>query len=181
MAWKPYTHNGQVFDLSHLDDFEHTYIQAATAKDTEKRYTVLVRFTDHPFTDSSNEDAMPIYSRTQSREGIKNRYFNFKRWMYSKHLPELIHGFAEGNKKFFVLHDGAYFRLELLNEQNQTIEYDIFFDLIKEKKRLVLVIKSAYERDPNSNERPKLDHTNNFGFFTLLNTTMQGKRIHRKY
>jgi hypothetical protein len=181
MSWQPYTHNGLVFDLSHLDDFEHTYIQAATTKNAEKRYKVFVTFTDHPFTDSSNEDGVSIYSRTHSREGIKNRYFNFKRWMYSRQLPALIREFATGNKHFYVLQDGAYFRLELLNDQNHMIEYDIFFDLYKEKKRLVLIIKSAYERAPNSNERPKLDRTNNFSFFTLLNATSQGKRIHRKY
>jgi radical SAM superfamily enzyme YgiQ (UPF0313 family) len=181
VKWTPYQHNGQIFDLSHLDDFEYIFVQAATNGNPARQYVVLVTFTDHPFTDSSNEDAMPIYRKTQSREGVKHRYFNHKRWWLSKWLPELIKAFGDVNKKFYVLADGAYFRLEFFNEANQKIEYDIFFDLVKEKQRLVMVVKSAYERDPNSNERPQMDRNNNFGFFKLLHATSQGKRIHRRY
>lgn len=179
--WTPYKHNGQVFALSHLDDFEHIYVQAASRGNPEKQYLVLVTFTDHAFTDSSNEDGVPIYSRTQTREGTKQRYFNQNRWGLSKRLPELIRAFSNAGKKFYVLSDGAYFRLELLNDANQVVEYDIFFDLVKEKQHLVMVVKSAYERDPNSNERPQMNRNNNFGFFNLLHATRQGKRIHRRY
>ena len=179
--WTPYIHKSQVFDLSHLDDFEHTFVQAATATASAKHFLVSVTFTDHTFTDSSNEDNLPIYSKTHSREGIKNRYFNHKRWELSKLLPDLIRAFGESNKRFYVLPDGAYFRLELLDRQNQKIEYDIFFDVVKVKRQTIMVVKSAYERDPNSNERPKLDRTNHFGFFKLHHATNQGKRIHKRY
>jgi hypothetical protein len=141
-----------------------------------------VTFTDHAFTDEANEDGRAAhYSITKSKEGMKKRYFNYRRWILSLRLRELIAGFGDPRNWFYVLRDGDYFRLEMLDEQNNKIEYDIFFDLVPRTKPLSMVIKSAYERLPNSTQSPEMNSRNRFRFFTLLHSARIGKRIHAKY
>jgi hypothetical protein len=177
MPWQPYTHNGLVFDLSHLDDFEHTFIQAATSKDTEKTYRVLISFTNHCFTDSMNEDNGEIFQR----DGRHARYFNLKRWRYSKFLPDLIRELQ--NLPVYVVNDNSYFSFKVIDDQGQELEYEIYFDVFFDKttKRILMMIKSAYTRDSESSQRPLTNNNNRVRLFVLLNAAQQGKRVHRKY
>ena len=177
MIWKPYTHHGQVFDLSHLYDFEHTYIQAATAKDSQKQFRVFISFTNHCFTDSYNQDGhLEPY-----QSGNSPRYFNAKRWQYSIQLPDMLKGLTRAS--VYVVHDNSYFSFKTIDDAGELIEYEVYFDVFFDKvtKQILLLVKSAYARDSESSQRPITNNANRVGFFTLLAAAKLGKRIHRRY
>jgi hypothetical protein len=174
--WKPYTHHGQVFDLSHLDDFEHTYLEP-TKDNRQNPYLVKISFSNHCFTDSSNDDQGLVYAGTDSSQ----RYFNTQRWQYSQLLPKLVTELHQG--WVYVVNDNSYFTYRTFDEYNRMLEYDIFFDVFFDKaiRQIVLLVKSAYPRDSLESQHPRIDNRNKVRLFKLLSAAKTGKRVHRQY
>ncbi|WP_135230800.1 hypothetical protein [Deinococcus fonticola] len=41
-TWQAFLYQGTVYDLSHLDSFDHVFVQAATAEKPERQYKVRI-------------------------------------------------------------------------------------------------------------------------------------------
>ena len=179
MIWKPYTHDGQVFDLSHLDSFEHRFVQAAENEKPERQYRTWIRFSDHCFTESTKSSDDPTLRYGAIKEG---RSFDVLRWELSKYLPDIIRSLMERT----ISHTGHnnYVTIEILTNQalsaiypSERIEYEIYFDVSRDlgDKRLHIVVTSAFPRDMNRlADRPKFSKIR---LSTILHNVQQNKKI----
>ena len=78
IAWKPFTHEGTSYDLSHLHPFVHTFEQAEQVGKPARSYPVQVIFSLHCFTRGADgiEDPKGPLGYADSRE---TRIFDFGR------------------------------------------------------------------------------------------------------
>jgi hypothetical protein len=144
IKWQPFLYNKNTYDLSHLHPFQMTITQDASNKKPERKYLIQVFFSLHCFTSSikghENIDADLLY-----KDNREVRLFDFKRYELSKLLNKIIREIAL--KKCFHTGHGNYFIVEVVNETQESIRYEIYFTLSKGKKKLNLFIQSAYSRD----------------------------------
>ncbi len=172
MAWQPYTYHGQVFNLAHLDEFEHIFVQPADKSKPERTYRVWVRFSHHCFTESSKDT-----DDTNLRFGSPKdaRTFDVLRWQLSQHLPDVIRSLMQRT----ISHTGHnnYLTIEILNARGTRIEYEVYFDLHRNPsdKRIHLVVTSAFPRDmARLHARPNF---NKIRFSTILFNVQHNKPI----
>jgi hypothetical protein len=145
-SWKAFSHGTDTFDLSHLDAFDHTFIQPAQEDKPDRSYRVWVRFGHHCFTsgkaptdDPSLEYPLPLHDR---------RTFDRTRWELSKLLPGVVRDLM--NRKVSHTGHGNFYTLEIVDTNGNRIEYEVYFELSRAAgdKRLHLVVTSAFPRDP---------------------------------
>jgi len=80
------------------------------------------------------------------------------------------------DRKCYHSGKGNFFTVEVFDEQEEKIEYDIFFEASKSEKRgtIRLFVQSAYVRDAKHRSRPAL---NRIGFYVILFNTINNKPI----
>jgi len=173
MNWQPFVYQNLVYDLSHLNSRTATYEQPAKGDKPVRQYQVEVIFSLHCFTRGFQENEQPerdlLYS--DSRE---TRVFDFRRYELSKQLPRIMQELAD--RKCYHSGKGNFFTVEVFDEQEEKIEYDIFFEASKSEKRgtIRLFVQSAYVRDAKHRSRPAL---NRIGFYVILFNTINNKPI----
>jgi hypothetical protein len=116
-------------------------------------YGVTIRFSHHCFTEHPSPSDDPALSFVVGKE---ERTFDLGRWQLSRHLPTILKTLAERH----ISHTDhqSFFTVELVNQQGQSQDYEVYFEVSKDNKtkRLYLTVKSAYTRDPSRiTERPK--------------------------
>ena len=171
MKWQPFEHAGQVFDLSHLDSFEHRFVQTAEPEKPERTYRVFVHFSDHCFTQGDETDAVYPTKTTAPRS------FNDLRWKLSFYLPNIIKTLM--NRHVSHTDHQNFFTIEIMNENGEQFDYDVFFEVRRAEndKRLHLVVQTAFPRDATrSSSRPKSDKIR---FITILHNVQNRKLIKR--
>lgn len=141
MTRKTIQHKGQEYNLLHLSGFTHCYIVEAKDGKPEIRYTVDVSFSWHCFTktsDGQNPDHI-----IQNRE---IRCFCPVRYRHSLELKFYIQQLID--KKCKNTGKGNFLVVEMLGENGDMIEYEIYFSLRKagKKQNLKLFVESAYIR-----------------------------------
>lgn len=171
-TWKPFRYRGTLYDLSHLEPFLHTYIQPAQEGKPARFYRVWIRFGHHCFTRDPTErdDPGQIYPSQSDR-----RCFDVKRWVLSKHLPEIVRSLM-GRKIFHTGH-GNFFTIEVMAESGEHLEYEVYFEVNRDRgdRQLYLVVTSAFPRDPaRLASRP---HPRSIGLQVILFNTQTGKPI----
>jgi hypothetical protein len=175
MKWSAFVYQGQVFDLTHLDSFEHTFVQPAETDKPMRFYRTWVKFSHHCFTeDIKSEDDPHLTYPTQT----DIRAFNLRRWRLSQYLPEIIKALM--TRHISHTEHQSFLTIELIDQSNEIFEYNIFFEVRRatNDKRLHLVISSAFPRDEDrSSSRPK---SNKVRFSTILFNVQNHKPIRLK-
>jgi len=169
--WTPFTHAGEVYDLTHLHPHELTYEQPAQGDKPSVIYVVDVTFSLHCFTrglpKEGEYDPALLY-----RNSFETRLFDRTRYEYSKRLPEIIRTLAQ--RKCMHTGHGNFFTIELVTEDGKAVDYDIFFTATKSsrKGRVTLFIQSAFVR-----EKAKLPAGRPIRFLIILHNTLNNKPI----
>jgi hypothetical protein len=105
----------------------------------------------------------------------ESRVFDFVRYELSKRLPEIIEGLAQ--RKCYHTGKGNFFSVEIVREDGQVVEYDIFFAASRSstKGKINLFVQSAYVRDADyASNRP---HRKPVGFYVILFNTLNNRPI----
>ncbi|MEY4530364.1 MAG: Heat shock protein [Deinococcota bacterium] len=175
MRWQAFRYQGQLIDLSHLDGFDHSFIQPNEDGKPERLYRTRVTFSHHCFTENSKPEDDPklLYPSTQDL-----RSFDQRRYQLSKHLPEII--LTLMNRTISHTEHSNFVTFELLNEAGISVEYNVFFEVKRAvgDKRLHLIVQSAFPRDEDRNSnRPR---HNKIRFATILFNVQNNKPIKPK-
>lgn len=132
------------YDLSHLEPHTIKFIVPGNEKTgiPERVYLVEVSYSDHCYTKS-------VVDRATSKKA-QNREFDPARYELSKQLPEIIGSLSERRCSFAqACQRQNYFTISVG-------EYEVYFEVFKREKSLVLRVQSAYVREPeNLINRPK--------------------------
>lgn len=175
MKWPSFHCASKVYDLAHLHPRTFIFERPTEGRRVAESYKVEVHFSLHCFTRDprppETADATLIYPDSYER-----RIFDFRRYELSKRLPEIIQSLPK-RKPRHNGHRRNFFTIELINENEETIEYDVFFKMKKVARgRLEMIVESAFARDPNyGSTRPE---GKPIRFWVILHNTLNEKPIH---
>ncbi len=175
MKWQPFTYEGEEFLLEHLAPFEIVVVQEAKANKPKREYHCYVEFSMHCFTRKRDDSDKTTHALNYS-DSRETRVFCFDRYEYSKKLKGIISSI--GNRKSYHTGHGNYFIVELLNNNGDKEEYEIYFTVSKSGKRkgkLNLYIQSAYIRDKQHNQLRRKRKP--IGFQIIAFNTLNNKLI----
>lgn len=177
MFWKPFEYDDKIYDLSHLNETEFTYVQPAKGDNSEISYTANVYYSLHCFTRGKNKtgvDKVDLFY-ADSRE---ERVFDFRRYRLSFMLPEIVR--TLGERKCFHTGKGNFFTVEIVRFDGDKEEYTIYFRIERgDDKDLNLYVQSAYPRNEERqfNKPRKNRMRKKIGFYILLYNTYNNKPI----
>lgn len=145
MRWAPFSHDGKLYDLCHLHPKAVTYLQPAKGTNPPRTYRVEVIFSLHCFTRGTENEALDaalLYS-----DGRETRIFDFGRYAHSHRLPAIIDGLM--TCKCFHAGRDNFFTVEILDDEGNRIEYEVYFTASKSSKPgiVTIYVQSAYARD----------------------------------
>lgn len=172
--WKPFEFEGVIYDLAHLHPKSLIYQQAATGGKPEREYKVDVIFSLHCFTRGIKPDEKPHQSLLYA-DSRERRIFDFGRYALSKWLPQIVDEL--NRRKCYHSGKGNFFVVEVVTEQGEKLEYEIFFEASRASKKGVvnLYVQSAYVRDEaHRGNRPKKKPIN---FTVILFNVLNNKPI----
>ena len=175
IEWKPFVHEGVVYDLSHLHPFVHTFEQAAKGGQPARAYQVQVIFGLHCFTHEADgsEDVTGLMGYADSRE---TRIFDFARYEQSKLLRDIVA--ALPTSPCFHTNHGNFFTVKSLNPATgQEETYEVYFTASRSSSKSVplnLFVQSAYVRDRLHVNKPA---RKKIGVFVILHNTLNGRPI----
>lgn len=174
IRWKPFIHQGKVYDLAHLHPRTIVYHQAAKGDKPARSYTVNVIFGLHCFTHGFPKGGLPSDLALLYADSREQREFDFQRYELSKRLPVIIEELP--CRKCFHTGKGNFFSIDMIDDQGRRIEYDIFFAASRSLKGgLNLFVQSAYVRDAlHASSRP---HQKPIGFLVILFNTLNNRPI----
>lgn len=168
MQWKPFKHDGNEYDLSHLHPRTLKYERDAQGKKSVTIFTVDVTYGLHCFSCDPPKGAIrdPALEYADARHV---RIFSFERYELSKRLPGIIDGLAE--RKCHNSGKGNFFTIEVIDDRGRAVDYDIFFQPSKSsrKGRINLFVQSAYVR-----ERKTLQPGRPIAFLVVLHNVLNG-------
>lgn len=172
MKWKPFSLNGVTYDLSHLHDRQQKFTIPAKGDKPEQVFEVDVEFGLHCFTSGVKPGQLlnPLLKYCDSREC---RNFDIHRYHLSKGIPAIVDELSR--RRCFHSGKGNFFLVELVDDQGQKHEYEIYFAMSKSGRGngvLNLFVQSAYIRTTGNQPIKKP-----IGFNVLLYNTQQGKPI----
>ncbi len=146
IAWKPFTHDGRIYDLAHLHPRRTTIVQEGQAGKPTRAYELQVIFSLHCFTRGIGERETPDPALLYS-DARETRVFDFARYELSKLLPAIIEELPM--RKCYHSGKGNFFVVELVDQDGIRGEYEIFFTASRSTTRgiLNLFVQSAYVRD----------------------------------
>jgi hypothetical protein len=167
MRWSTFQYKGQVYDLAHLDQFDHIFVISEAGS-----YPITIRFSHHCFTEHSSLTDDPDLFFTVGKE---QRTFDLVRWQFSQRLPEII----KTLEARFISHTDhqSFFTIELIDDQGRSRDYEVYFEVTRDNKtkRLYLTVKSAYLRDQDRiGDRPK---SRKIRLAVILRNVQQNKPI----
>jgi hypothetical protein len=172
--WRPFHHQGRVYDLSHLHPRTIVYQQPAKRDKPGRRYIVDVIFGLHCFTRRMEDGKVPqtglIYS-----DNRESRVFDFRRFELSQLLPGIIECLPL--RKCYHTGRSNFFSIEITQQDGRRVEYDIFFAVSRSSRKgvLNLYVQSAYVRDPQYGaNRPE---KRPIGFYVILFNTLNNRPI----
>ena len=170
--WKPFIKDGVTYDLSHLDAHWVEFVQPAKGDRPEQVYKFIVSYSYHCFTKDYSHQTEIEKQQLNYKTQKDSRPFCIKRYELSKYLPDLIKNLS--NEKL-VFHGGyeSYAFCEVLDENEEKIEYFISFIVYRECKKLRLHIKSAYPLNKPQGRVKKV------GFFNIAYNLLKNKRLPR--
>ena len=173
MKWKPFQHDGNIYDLSHLHPFELKLLQPAKSSAPERIYNFNVTFSIHCFTKAAKEGDSAALNYNDNRE---SRTFCFERYRLSFHLADIT-----GNihtKQCNHTGKGNFFIVELVADEDGPVEYEIYFDVKKPTAKgtpMKLYVQSAYMRTKKS--MPYRHETKKINFFVIAYNRKAGRPI----
>lgn len=103
------------------------------------------------------------------------RVFDFRRYALSQYLPSIVEGLHQ--RKCHHSGKGNFFVVEILTEEGEKVDYEVFFEASRSSKKGVvnLYVQSAYVRDAeHAANRPKRKPIN---FSVMLFNTLNNKPI----
>ncbi len=169
--WTPFIHEGCVYDLAHLEEYEFSVIDADA---TSRR--IVVTFSDHCFTRKPllQDDPKLIYPGASRNPGI----FCFVRYEHTQRLPEYITRASNGKVWNVSEYQENFAVLPTIDHEGKRIFYAVIFSLERAGKDLPidlhLRVRSAYPCDK------KLPSTfGEIGFTKLVALTMRRKNVPR--
>jgi hypothetical protein len=174
MRWSFFSYGGQIYDLSHLDPQVHTFVQSASERNVEKRYSVNIEFSLHCFTRKpliAGDTKGPL-GYGDSRE---SRIFDFSRYEHSKDLLTVIQRLPLAS--CYHTQHGNFFTIKTVTCSGSIEEYEVYFVVSrssKEKVMLNLFVQTAYVRDSGHRNRP---NRKKIGFFVILNNVLRNVAI----
>lgn len=154
--WGKFTYQGNDYDLSHLHPTLIDVVQPASGGKPALSYKVQVIYGLHTFTRSIKAGECPSEDLKYS-DSRESRVFDFDRHQLSFNLPGIVAALSS-SKKCFHTEKGNFFIVKLLDEEDRTVEYEVYFTVSRSSQRgvLNLFIQSAYVRDDEHTEgRPK--------------------------
>lgn len=173
MKWKQFCYEGDEYDLAHVHPFEWEFTAPASSKKPERTYQLQVSFSMHTFTRGLKQgESVPDLLYRDSREV---RAFDFLRYELSKKLPDIVKELGE--RRCYHTHHGNFFTIDLVDENGQSDEYEVYFKVSKASRKgwLNLYVESAYIRDPSyKTAQPR---KRKIGFQVIAYNTTQGKKI----
>ena len=172
MKWKPFKFGGERYDLSHLHPRTCRYEQPAKGDKPARVYFI---FSLHCFT-RDILDGEAVNKALLYADNRETRGFDFQRYELSKQLPAIIESLGQ-RKCFHTGHDN-FFSVALIDRDGNRIEYDIFFTVSRasRKKGVVnLYVQSAYARDVNHGNRPRMKSP--IGFYVILFNVLNNRPI----
>ena len=129
VKWEAFKHGGQTYDLSHLHPCTIIYEVAAKDDKPVRHFTVDVIYSKHCFSSELpkdvNYDPVLFYRSRFDPHNGDPRLFNFRRFLLSKQLPDIIATLVR--RKCMHTGHGNFFTVELIEEDDQRVDYDIFF------------------------------------------------------
>jgi hypothetical protein len=169
--WGVFKHGDESFDLRHLDD------RVVIVRVTEADVGILVRFSDHCFTEDAIEgDVRPIFQGSTRDDGR----FCSKRYAASLNIRDCLDRAMKGRVWFGE--DDRYLVVSIDLGRDKDLRYYVIpFTLERFKGmkgvRLLMRVRSAFLRTPNR-------HVATFGevrFANLVTLTLNGKSPKRIY
>ena len=174
IKWSPFQYRGTTYDLSHLHPFQMTVSQPATQNKPERHYKIQVFFSLHCFT-KSKKGEINVDKDLICSDNREDRIFDFKRYELSKNLRNIVQKI--GQKRCLHTGHGNYFIIEILNEQQEKIQYEVYFKLSRGKKLLNLYIESAYPRSNDAAHKSGHKKKKPIRFTVLAYNIQVGKKI----
>lgn len=173
--WKNFSHAGQIYDLSHLSKYTHTYVQPAKGTNPERRYEVEISFSMHCFTRGlrPGESSRSQYAYSDSRE---TRIFDLRRYHLSKQLKTILEQLPV--LACFHTNYTTYFSVKTVNENGIAESYEVYFSVSKPEgrdRKLQIFVISAYPRDRVYQNKPTGRRNKKVSFFVILNAVQQDK------
>lgn len=172
MKWKSFTHEAIEYDLEHIHPFEFEFTAPAAARRPERIYKLQVLFSMHTFTRGLKQDEyVPDLLYRDNREV---RAFDFLRYELSKKLPDIVKQLGE--RRCYHTNHGNFFTIELVDENDQQNDYEVYFKLSRANRKgwLNLFIESAYVRDDEHHStQPK---KRKIRFQVIAYNVMQGRK-----
>lgn len=172
--WKPFELEGTIYDLTHLHPKRLVYRQEAKDSKPARVYVVDVIFSIHCFTrkikPGENPDQSLLYADTR-----ESRVFDFRRYELSKGLLAIVDGLHR--RKCHHSGKGNFFVVEIVNQEGELMDYEIYFDATRSSERGVvnLYVQSAYVRDEA--HRGNTPRKKPIGFSIILFNILNNKPI----
>lgn len=159
MAAKAFIHQGQSYDLSHLDE-QSFPVEIELKNKQTKTLNLICRFSVHCYT--RKPDEAEVFDRSLVVMDHKaERLFDVRRWALSKRLPTLVAALPDHKVHKTPFHNMVHIAIE--SENGQSICYQVFFTLKKEgKKSILMVVESAYPVDELQGEKKKYNRPMRF-------------------
>jgi len=173
MKWRPFTHQGQVYDLTHLHPFEHAFTRAEKDEKPAETFNFEFMFGLHTFTRGS-KGGQPIPLELRYRDSRETREFCFTRYELSKQLPDIVR--ALDTHRCYHTRHGNFFTIERMTQEGKIVHYEVYFDIKREKGGVMTCsIVSAYPKDtPQSQHKLR---SRQIGFFVIAHNRRIGKPI----
>lgn len=174
MSWRPFEHDGVVYELDHLNSSVITVTREAAEQYPERQLKVFLSYGDHCFTGHHGESDEWIYPYAK---GQADRYFCSDRYEYSKHLPDLVPKLIDENVyilKTFNKHREQFFHLET---RYLGIDYRLFLEVSKSNRGdsdVRIKVVSAYEQEVWSNP---VTGQGRFKFWSVIDARLQDKEL----
>jgi hypothetical protein len=174
VQWKPFQFRREIYDLAHLHPRPVAYVQPAKGNSPARTYHVDVIFGLHCFT-RGRRSGEPQQVDLNYGDDRETRVFDFVRYELSKRLPEIVEDLPQ--RRCYHTGKGNFFSIEIVREDGEVIEYDIFFAASRSsaRGRINVFVQSAYARDKyHASNRPARKP---IGFFVILFNTLNDKPI----
>lgn len=175
ILWKPFEHECESYDLSHLHPYMATFEQPAKGEQPARQYDVQVFFSLHCFTRGrgTGDDLQGPLAYSDSRE---TRIFDHARYECSKRLRTIIEELPKS--PCYHTDHGNFFTVRALNEATGVEEsYEVYFTASRsgtKPARVNLFVQSAYVRDRLHTNQPV---RKKISFFVILHNTLNARPI----
>ncbi|WP_454762501.1 hypothetical protein [Cupriavidus campinensis] len=178
IAWEPFRHAGEVYDLSHLHPRRVQWTQPALGQLPERVFDVQLVFGLHCFTRQTKQGEA-CNNALHYGDARETRIFCGRRYQLSRELPHIITSLPQ--RKCFHTEKGNFVTMEPVIESDAKHNYEVFFTVSRSSMRNVLnlYVQSAYIRDEV--HRRVVRQYGSIRLFSILRNTLARKPIHTAY